>query len=505
MRYLIILPKYCLLLVLFASCDDFLDVNENTDAVNTAPPNFLLPPILSFYANNVYSDAETSAYFTQHVATLSGFSSVRDRWDYRTAFREGTFRRHFHDVAVNANHLIETGRKEGSGNYEAVGHIMMVFTTQSTTDILGQIPYREALKGNPSPPYDEQEVIYDGILKEIDLAIRMLSEVPDPGDRPMTLKEDRLYGGDLTAWLGLAHAEKARILLHLTPNINQNYQAVIDEVNLAFQTWKDPVYTYANDESMTLSINGWGPARTRFTFEYEQNELNTSAPTQFLLETVLGYDPVNHVVDDPRTPFLMSANENNRYLSVRPSEGRDPSIMESSYPNLYDTYYTSNNSPIVYLTTEELYFMRAEAYFQSGNAANAYNDYIAGIRAHTERLGVDDADVNTFLSDSPLIAQNSGALELSDIMIQKWLALYLQPESWVDMRRHQYDPRIYVGLERPANLAEFWSPDDDSEWIQRIIYDNQTEEIYNRGELERLGAFQNPDWLKVPLWWAERN
>lgn len=482
------------------SCDDFLDVNTDTDSPSQSTPNFLLPPILGLYAVNCYEQGETTAYFAQHIATLSGFSAVKDRWDYRNITRVGLFRRHFHDVANNARNLIETAQKEGSGNYEAIGHIMMVLSTQTATDLFGQMPYSEALQGNPSPTYDEQEMIYNGIISEIDIAIDLLSN-PDETDRSLTSVEDRVFNGDLNLWLAFAHGLKARLLLHLTPNINQNYQSVIDEANLALAGWGDPQYEYTLGPSQ-WQMNEWGPSHARPDWDYVPNILDQSAPTNFMLESVLGYDPINHTVDDPRTPLMMTYNVDSQYLSVSPSEGKNILLDDDDYPDLYNTYYTSDDSPIPYMTREELYFISAEMAFQAGDRTAAYDAYQSGIRSHMERVGVLTTEINSFLTNSTLIPQNSADLELSHIMMQKWLALYLQSEAWVDMRRYRYDNTVYVGLQRPTNLAAFWSDSDNTEWIQRLPYDNQTEEIYNQPELERLGAYQNPNWLKVPLWWT---
>ena len=42
----------------------------------------------------------------------------------------------------------------------------------------------------------------------------------------------------------------------------------------------------------------------------------------------------------------------------------------------------------------------------------------------------------------------------------------------------------------------------ENTWIQRINYDPETEEKYNRPELERLGAYKNYKWLQEPMIWA---
>jgi hypothetical protein len=63
----------------------------------------------------------------------------------------------------------------------------------------------------------------------------------------------------------------------------------------------------------------------------------------------------------------------------------------------------------------------------------------------------------------------AGNLTLSDIMMQKYIALFLNMETWTDMRRYEYDPDIYIGLEKPGTNFIAGNP-----WIQRGNYpDNE--------------------------------
>lgn len=486
------------LMLASTGCEDFFDVNTDEDQPSSATPNLLLSPVIALMSTNCYEQGETTAYFTQQLTTLSGYNAVKDRWDYRSVTRVGLFRRHFHDVASNALNLINTAEEEGSGNYEAMGHVIMVLSTQTATDLFGDMPYTEALKGNPSPPYDEQSVIYEGMLEEIDEAIELL-ESPDETDR--AISGDLLFEGNLTSWLAFAHGLKARMLLHMTPNVNQDYESVIDEVDLALSEWEDPVFDHYDSSANLYYVNQWGPLVAVPEWDYVGNILNSSAPTTFLLESVMGFDPITETINDPRMPLLMQPNEDGEYLSIIASEGKNALLEDDDYPDLFGSYMTRNDSEMPFMTIEEMYFIKAEAEFQSGNTGAAFSAFQSGVEAHMDRVGVDPADASAFMSSS-MVPQTAAELQLSDIMMQKWLALYLQAEAWVDMRRYQYDDEVYIGLTRPDNLADFWS-DDDTEWIQRIAYDNQTEEIYNKPELERLGAYQNPDWLKVKLWWAE--
>jgi len=125
------------------------------------------------------------------------------------------------------------------------------------------------------------------------------------------------------------------------------------------------------------------------------------------------------------------------------------------------------------------------------------------------------------------------------------VAMYLQPEQWTDMRRYNYSSKtngiaydgqfvytvttchdgtrnvnpenfkVEFSLTRPYNLYEaYWTTPDNygtnakfspNAWVNRLNYDPETEEKYNRKELQRLGAYKNPDWLKKRMIWAYKN
>ncbi len=116
---------------------------------------------------------------------------------------------------------------------------------------------------------------------------------------------------------------------------------------------------------------------------------------------------------------------------------------------------------------------------------------------------------------------NPAEFSLSDLMIQKYIAMYMQPEQWTDLRRYHYSNErngygigdnneiIYPGLRRPYNLyAPYWidglsDVEKENTWVQRLNYDPETEEKYNRAELERLGAYRNYLWLREPMIWSK--
>ena len=116
---------------------------------------------------------------------------------------------------------------------------------------------------------------------------------------------------------------------------------------------------------------------------------------------------------------------------------------------------------------------------------------------------------------------NEAEYTLSDLMMQKYITMYMQPEQWTDMRRYHFsndlnnigigetNEIIYPGLRRPHNLyTPYWvdgltEEQQEKTWMQRLNYDPQCDEIYNSEELIRLGAYKDYKWLQKPMIWAE--
>ena len=113
------------------------------------------------------------------------------------------------------------------------------------------------------------------------------------------------------------------------------------------------------------------------------------------------------------------------------------------------------------------------------------------------------------------------SFNLEALMTQKYIAMYMQPEQWTDMRRYHYSNKrnnygigdaqeiVYPKLRRPYNLySAYWidgltDEQQENTWVQRIPQDPDTEGKYNRSELERLDAYNNYKWLQKPMIWAQ--
>lgn len=537
-----------------SGCEDFLGDNRDPDAVDVVPPDQIMPVVLFYSALQNYDHAEYGAYLTQSITTAgrsqTGAYAYRSGWEFLGMNRHPQWRRHFYDIGSNANELINFAEAENSVNYLAVTRLIRLLSTQMTTDVFGAMPRSEAYT-SASPTYDSQESIYEWMHQEADDLIELFDspEASQATNRIMDESVDRIFGGDMSKWKQVAYAVKARIMLREIPNMTGNVtstsQEILEAAETALNGWNDPNYNFEGGSSVEKNcmwgrtsspINGW---------ESRANNLDGAIPAKFLVEDIFQYDPGADASPDPRLPFIMEKRgeadvdavddwkeeweagemsyadyklnvdsvEEWIYMSLESNSGMPATHRIEWYPNLYDNVLTTDTSAISLFTKGELHFIAAEAAYWAGQKATAVTHMKEGIRYHMNRLGVPSESIEEYLNNPDAVPGDAN-LTISDIMQEKYKALYLQAEQWNDMRRYGYSNDnnnrrfdnvvIYPGLRRPHNLYDaYWS--GENEWLQRLNYDPETEEKYNREELIRLGAFRDPEWLKKPMIWAPQN
>ncbi len=530
-----------LLLGFTTSCDDFLDVNNDPNNPGTVPAQEFLPTVLFYGSQLVYDHSEYGVYLSQAITTAGKSQSTvyayKSGWDFMTMSRHPQWRRHFYDIGVNVNYLLDDARAKNIKNYELVARTIRLMSTLYTTDMFGAMPLSDAYK-SISPKYDDQADIYKWMYTEVDELLKLYN---DPSwteavtNVKMTERNDRIYKGDLKKWRSLTYGIKARIYLRNLPNWNptaENCRIIVEACDKALENWEEPRYNYPSGSTPELNCP-WGPAQPKVnSWESFENHFDKAIPSKFFVKTMLGLHdkPVGFEVSkDPRLAKLMkrrtgpsgSTDPGLAYRYLENNIGKDASYTETNYPNLYYTDDQTTDKPVVFLKndgyislmlTEELYLMKAEALYWSKQDINgARQATIDAATANLKRHDVSQSQMNTYLGKAEFFPPSSD-FNIGHIMRQKWVCMYLQPEMWTDMRRYKYSNNtnkamydgviIYPELRRPFNLLEsVWSGTDV--WIQRINYDPQTEPMYNKKELERLGAYQNPEWLKKPMIWAE--
>lgn len=522
--------------IFLTSCEnlleDYLDVNQNPNVSTFNIAQEALPVVI-FYSSQINFDhAEYGTYLSQALTTGGRSQSTsyayKSGWQFLTMNRHPQWRRHFYDIGVNVNYLIEDVERTNSRNFELIARSIRLMSTQLTTDMFGDMPLSEAYQG-VSPTYDSQDEIYAWMLEEADQLITLYNDESITNashNIPITTSMDRIYDGDLQKWEQFTKAIKARILLRKLPNWENSpaiCNQIISLVDEVLADWEEPQYQYPGGSAERNCP--WGPSQPSVNgWESRKNELDAAIPSKFLLVDMMGLYPRPGLfgpAEDPRLPRLMTprAAPNgtgaNIYRYLENNYGMDATYRASNYPDLYGSHWTTNTSYISLITTEELMFIKAEAQYWSGDKSGAFQTTKDAVQFNFDRLGVTESQANRFFNLDKYLPESD--FNIGHLMRQKYVAMYLQPEQWTDMRRYAYSNdfneikydgvAVYPTLRRPYNLYEpYWGTraDVNGEWIQRINYDPETEEKYNRQELERLGAFRNPEWLKVPMIWGRQ-
>lgn len=528
-----------LLAIGFSSCEDILDDNKNPDKPRSVTPQQALPTVLFYASQSNYDHAEYGTYLSQALTTAgrsqTGPLAYKSGWEFLTMNRHPQWRRHFFDIGANANELIKAADKAGSPNFILIARTIRLMSTQLTTDMFGDMPRSEAYLSN-SPKYDSQESIYQWMLEEADALIAAYdSPVVQQSSIKISKAMDRIYAGDLHKWKLFTCALKARILLHMLPNWDNNpatCQKIIDAVDVAYTAdWQEPQYKY--DGGNGVSNSPWGPSKPIINgWESRDNQFDKAIVSRYFCENIMGVfaNPSLSLgkSEDPRLEKMMvprsgpDGDTGVKFRYLDNNIGMGISYKELNYPDLYTGVYTKDQSYIPLITTEELLLIKAEAEYWKGDKAAARTLAVQAANLNMDRYGVTSKTTRNNYIDGKFKQKyfpEGNAFTIKHLMLQKYVCMYLQPEQWTDMRRYNYSNEInkktydgvivYPGLRRPYNLYEpYWCTDKNADgsvkevWVQRVNYDPETEEKYNRAELERLGAYKNSDWLKKPMVWA---
>lgn len=539
-----------------ASCEDWLYDNVNEDAAHEVLPQQVLPVVLFYSAQLQFDHAEYGAYLTQTLTTsgrnqTSSFAYKSGWGDFLTMNRHPQWRRHFYDIGVNAKEIIDEAHEAQAWNLELIGRTLRLMSTQMTTDLFGDMPRSEAYESN-SPHYDTQESIYEWMNQEIEELIGMYEDptyTEAATNIPIDQSIDRVFAGDLNKWKHYTYALKARLLLRKLPNWENNAatcQAIITAVNRALEGWEDVLYRF--DGGNGAQNSPWGEAfgsteQGGLGWEGRGNMLNSAVPTKYFMENILGvFESHNNLkgwAEDPRILAFMSArpgpsgtsdsSTEMRYLDT--NIGMDVSYKVDNYPTLFPevdgkkvSVYTQNTGYVPLFLEEELLLIKAEATYWSGDKPTARSLTMQAAEINFDRFNLSSIYGSSYTRyRNNYLGNETGTgnyvttyfpadgFNIGHIMRQKYVCLYLQPEQWTDMRRYNYsceengiqydNTYVYPGLKRPNNIYEAHWGDDPKAWINRINYDPETEEKYNKAELERLGAYKNYQWLRKPMIW----
>lgn len=448
-------------------CNDYLDINENPNVATEAPLDGLVMRTTYQTPYNNYRVATSyTNYYVQYFASPNE-SSPTDTYeevDYSSRWSN------LYGTMTDAYDLVRFSQEIGASNHEAIGKLVIAMNLSMAADSWGSVPYSTGFTGEIiQPSYDPAEQVYSTVFNLIDESIQLINSGSDSGTPDS--EKDLIYAGKMDQWLKLAYGLKARYLNHFSKKSTYDPDAVLaavsqglegnsDDAQLTFFDVRNP-WAQAAINNDNLVLDGW--------------------LSEQLINAMNG---ITFGVPDPRLPLITEPFDDGGQMIFRGTPngaGRrgDGTVQEEVYLETTG-FYSTEEAPLILFTYSEQKFIEAEAAFRSGDKDRALTAFMAAIRSNMEKVGVAENDIDGFLQERyPGI--DASSLTLQQIMDEKYLALFLQPETWNDARRVDYQ---YTDFALPANA-------NLNEYIRRLEYPD-SEKSRNGSNVPSIGGLTDP-------------
>jgi hypothetical protein len=500
-----------------ASCKKWVDdAFANPNAPVTVAPETVLMPVHANMARGIQFDARFTGKYCQYWAS----TAANDTWD-RHGYNAGSdnggelFRIHYWNMGQNLINVINQTRSS-QPEYAGASFAMFCWSWLHLADMhANAVILKQAFDASRlSFDYDEQEDVYAYVIQIADSAALYLNRaLADPEASARLAKADQFfYGGNIQGYLKMAYGAKAMAYHRWYNKADYKPDSVIKYANLSFSNASEEAIVkfeanpVANDQR-----NFFGPSR--------QN-LATFRNSEWLVNMWKGVYWGNVV--DPRMAFIMKPAVDGSFNGLKPGVGNtftgnattnnfwgfpNTAVVAGGVDTASRTYY-KNNSPFPVMTYAQIQFVKSEAAFKKGDKATALQAYVAGINGHFDHLAkftgytsITPAARAAFLANPNIVPANSADLTRSQILMQKFIALYGYGfvEIWVDLIKTKYDPNIWIGFTFPPTFF----PDNGGKPAYRFRPRYNSEYLWNVAALQKIGGFDanyhtKESWLVNP-------
>lgn len=531
-----------LLCLLASSCSKKIDeayANPNADV--KVPVEQLLPAITSCMGANgaghgPYNDYRTLGKYIQNWQFCNA-NDLYDRMSGRSIPLGSTaadqtasiFRMHYYDIGQNCMRMIQWATEDKKWDYVGVGKAIFAWSWLTLTDVQGECILNDAFdQSKITFTYQTQEEVYNYVRQLSYDALNYLNRTGD-GASPtnLALGDAYMYGGDVNKWKKFVYSVLARSFNHLTNKSIYQPDSVIKYCDLAINTNADnAMQKFAwTPGSPSGTANFFGPFRNNFSSVVDGSNYAIRQGS-YIANLLNGTNTAFGGVADPRAIYLLRKNTNNTFVGVVPVKGQAGIPVAADRPETFFgvsqtaglnntapgndnncRFIFRNTSPLPVITAAEIKFMKAEAAFKKGNKAMAWDAYKEGISLHFDLLTstynvnipvgeeITPAVKAAYMSNPNVVPVSSANLTLTQIMMQKYIALFGLGvlEAWTDMRRYHYtdiDPatsqQVYLGFTPPAGSD--LHPTNNGRYVYRVYPRYNSETVWNIQELVRIGA-----------------
>ncbi|MBN8785993.1 MAG: SusD/RagB family nutrient-binding outer membrane lipoprotein [Terrimonas sp.] len=473
---------------LVACTKDFKEINTNPRIVteDIADPALLLTHVQK---NSMFGMANNDT-------RLEAYSGYIGNNTIASAFTKGPwgspFSTFYTSYLINLNESIRlSSRDEKLANLTSFGRIWRAWLYSRLTDLYGDIPYTEAAKSvtevNIAPAYDTQEFVYTDMLKELKEAVAVLKQ--SDGTRLNIGNKDLIYNGDVEKWIRLGNSLRLRLAMRISyvaPSVASTHINELISELLIVQNSQNAILvagaaSEAADANRSPVYNGISGGAKEFRW------------ASFTMAETLTK------LNDPRASKFIDLTSLGDYFGIMLNLSPDEKMVDLGRPSsslsaLSDLFWRSDFRFTV-INASEVAFLRAEAALRGITGEDAQALYRTGISLSMDNFGVNAADRDDYLAGSAGTLSGTEEQQYESLIVQKWLANYLQfEEGYTEFRRTGY-PRIWTG----SALG-----DTQGEIPRRVQYPQSEYNSNAKSISEAIKRLSNGDAFTSKLWWDVR-
>lgn len=419
----------------FASCDDYLNINNDPTQVIDPDPNFSLTSgmvDIAYFHTDRYALAAN--FWVQYVTQAGNVAGFDSRDQYQVLSGDNGYQRDFTGVysgpLQDLQYTSDVGIETGNNNVAAIAEIMKAYTFQSLVDMFDKVPYSEALKINEfsNPKYDDGQDVYDDLIVKIDEAMAMIDT-----RSVVAITGDIIFDGDMDLWLAFANTLKLKIFMRQTEARAGIAQAGVQALDGAIFLDSGDDAEVPFDQSTPTNRH---PA--------EINDLNTQSFNA--ASGTIGNYMTNR--NDPRIDAYyrrpiepdISATYPHQFVDQATGQTLGGTTAGLGYYTARGNFLIGEGSAFPYFSAAESQFLQAEGALRGWLSGSAQALYEKGIKDSFTNAGLSSAEADVYIAnEAPYPASGTFEEQLEAIMMEKWVALVRQPiEMWNEWKRTGY-------------------------------------------------------------------
>ena len=434
--------------LLFAGCSEWIDVNHDPDALEQVPnADVLLPAAQLSIANNLmgwhfgfgggfWVEYWTQAYTASQFKTLCEYQPQ----DFNTAYNSLMA-----EPLPDLRRIKAMTAEDENRGYYFVAEALSIFAWQMITDVWGDMPYFEALRGDEGIFHPEQNTgqeIYADLMKRVNELLAI-----DISKSSINGEQDVIYGGDLSKWYKFANTLKLKLMIRLseTPEYNNaNVLSFILQGNILTESARIPGSMWNDNMSGKRH-----PMRA-----FQAGGANYITTNVRACKTFIDYLRLNN---DPRLSRLFSGGSP-AYRGAFFGDFDSKEASDGSTPDHTATFagiVFPANADLMLMSAWEVNFYIAEVYARASNNAMAKQYYEAGVKASLAQHSISDLSI---LGIGGYAEWKNGTIEegIKAIAMQRWVAHcnFQHIEAFLERNRTKYPSVDEIDIK--ANRRYAW-------------------------------------------------